>query len=155
MKQQREVVRQLLDAGADVKRKGAFGQSAIHWAAQSGDVGIVEMIVQAGADPLALCDREKNALWYLWSADRRNWFDVASYLLKFGLDVNSRDKTGSLLFAGPLSQVDTPVNLVELFLLNGLNLNLRTGQKILRDIVSQCSPPAIKELIYKYESQKH
>ena len=45
------LVRLLLDAGADVNRQGAGGFTALHSAAQSGDVELVRLLLDRGADP--------------------------------------------------------------------------------------------------------
>jgi uncharacterized protein len=45
------LARLLLDAGADVNRQGAGGFTALHSAAQSGDVELVKLLLERGADP--------------------------------------------------------------------------------------------------------
>jgi len=47
----RQLARLLLDAGADVNRQGAGGFTALHTAAQSGDVELVKLLLEHGADP--------------------------------------------------------------------------------------------------------
>jgi uncharacterized protein len=44
------LVRLLLDAGADVNRQGAGGFTALHSAAQSGDVELLRLLLERGAD---------------------------------------------------------------------------------------------------------
>jgi hypothetical protein len=148
-------VQWLLSYGADVNVRGENGQCPIHWAVQSGDLEVIKLIVQAGADPLALCDRHKNALWYLWSNPADKWYDVASYLIGLGLDVNSRDIDGFLVFGGTIVLSTTPVSVIELFLSNGLDLSLENGngRKPLRDYVEKCVSPAIKEVIANYRTR--
>ncbi len=48
-----QVVRVLLDAGADVAARSTNGMAlqALHSAAASGHIGIVSMLLEAGADP--------------------------------------------------------------------------------------------------------
>jgi len=46
-----QLARLLLDAGADVNRQGAGGFTALHSAAQSGDVELVKLLLERGADP--------------------------------------------------------------------------------------------------------
>lgn len=50
MKGDREGVRQLLRAGADVNAAQGDGMTALHWAAERGDAALAEMLVYAGAN---------------------------------------------------------------------------------------------------------
>ena len=45
-----QVVRALIDAGADVQRKGPFGYTALHAAAQGGFLEVVQELVRRGAN---------------------------------------------------------------------------------------------------------
>ena len=46
----RVAVRALLDKGADVSAAQGDGMTALHWAAMSGDLELVQMLVHAGAN---------------------------------------------------------------------------------------------------------
>ena len=48
-----DAVRTLLQEGADVNASHGDGMSALHWAAERGDVALIEMLHYAGADPQA------------------------------------------------------------------------------------------------------
>jgi hypothetical protein len=47
-----DVVRALLDAGADVNARDAFGNTPLRNAAAAGTLAVVKLLVAAGADPL-------------------------------------------------------------------------------------------------------
>lgn len=48
-----EVLRALIDAGADVNRRGLNDWTALHFAAAADDPVAVEILIEAGADPTA------------------------------------------------------------------------------------------------------
>jgi ankyrin repeat protein len=48
----------LIDAGCDINRKDANGQSCIFYAVAEGNLDIVKMLVERGANPL-LTDKNK------------------------------------------------------------------------------------------------
>src|SRR3954453_13487330 len=54
MKGDRESVRALLKQGADVGAAQGDGMSALHWAAERGDVELAEMLLYAGANAAAV-----------------------------------------------------------------------------------------------------
>ena len=43
------IVQVLIDAGANIEAKTAFGKSPLHWACESGELGVVETLLRAGA----------------------------------------------------------------------------------------------------------
>ncbi len=50
MQRDKDLVRQLLQQGFEVNIGQADGATALHWAAYYGDVGLAEMLLEAGAD---------------------------------------------------------------------------------------------------------
>ena len=48
-----ETVRALVKQGADVNAAQGDGMTALHWAARNGDVPLVEVLLYAGANPMA------------------------------------------------------------------------------------------------------
>ena len=45
----RDIVRALIEAGADIQKKGQFGYTALHAAAQNGHLDVVQELVKYGA----------------------------------------------------------------------------------------------------------
>src|SRR5579863_8892021 len=58
----KEVVRVLLEHGADVNARQEGGWTPLHAASQNGDVEMVRLLVAAGADVKARADNQQNAL---------------------------------------------------------------------------------------------
>ena len=46
----RDVVQQLLEAGADKESKGKYGATALMWAAENGHQDVVRELLQSGAE---------------------------------------------------------------------------------------------------------
>jgi ankyrin repeat protein len=44
-----DIVKALIDAGADIQKKGQFGYTALHAAAQNGHLDVVQALVKYGA----------------------------------------------------------------------------------------------------------
>jgi ankyrin repeat protein len=74
---EREIVRLLLDAGADPNAKSREGATPLHSAAFTGDLEIAEMLLAYGADPSATDAKSLTALDI--ARDRRN-VEVAALL---------------------------------------------------------------------------
>lgn len=89
-----ERVRSLLREGADVNAAQGDGMSALHWAAERGDVGMVDVLIYAGAE-LESATRI-GAYRPLHIASRNGQVAVARSLLKAGANVNAvSDPAGS------------------------------------------------------------
>lgn len=87
----REVVRFLLDRGADVKARNRVGFTALHAAAVSGDATLVGLLLDRGADPSAkavLAEPADDISTPLLTAAQRGDDAVGQRLLEKGADVN-------------------------------------------------------------------
>jgi ankyrin repeat protein len=65
-----EIVRLLLDAGAEVDARQRHGFTALHSAAQNGVLDQVQILLERGADPAALTDEGRSPLSYAEAARR-------------------------------------------------------------------------------------
>ena len=76
-----DIVRMLLDHGADVNAQDAQGAAALHWAARSGTQDMVELLLDSHAD-LHLRDNQHDTAGY-W-ARKAGHQDVAERLARRG-----------------------------------------------------------------------
>jgi hypothetical protein len=62
---------------------------ALMIAAQWGDLPTVQLLLQNGADPVAVNDSQRNALMF---ASSKGHFEIVSLLLTYPIDINAKDK---------------------------------------------------------------
>jgi ankyrin repeat protein len=86
-----EVVRLLLDRGADVAAKTEYGWTALHWAAESGHEAVMRLLLDQGADIAAKDERGRTALH--WAAENGHEA-VVRLLLDQGADIAAKDGEG-------------------------------------------------------------
>jgi ankyrin repeat protein len=86
-----EIVKRLLEKGADVTAENDAGWTALHQASDKGHTEIVAMLLEKGADVNAKNDYGYTALQ---SASREGHTKIVKMLLKKGADVNAKDKDG-------------------------------------------------------------
>jgi ankyrin repeat protein len=87
-----DAVKVLVTHGADVKyAESRRGQTALMWAAAEGNTGVVEELIERGADMHA---RTKGGLTPLLFAVREGKIDTVRALLNSGADVNESWKSG-------------------------------------------------------------
>ena len=88
---QQEVVRLLLEAGADTKWKDHFGREVLHLAAGYGRSEVVRILLEFGADMEAV---DRYGLRPLHRAAQHDCLDVVKLLVEAGADKNALDKKG-------------------------------------------------------------
>lgn len=101
-----EVVRLLLDAGADANVRESNNLTALHFAAVEGHVDVVKALLAAGANPEAKpTDDGWTPLFY---AIEKGQEEVVDALLRGGADPNSSNKDGisPLLYAATKGRAD-------------------------------------------------
>ncbi|UJR14534.1 hypothetical protein I4U23_001530 [Adineta vaga] len=99
-----EIVKYLLDRGANPRVQNHYGVSALWIPAQKGMLQVVELLLNAGADthvaPFGNLADELNITGWtpLYAAMKSRKFDVVKLLLKRGADPNAVTKLGSTPF---------------------------------------------------------
>ncbi len=86
-----EVVRVLIDAGANVNEPGSYGQSMVMLASDHKNLEILDLLIQAGAD-VNLANEYKIAP--LATASEQGSKEIVEALLKAGAKVNARNTYG-------------------------------------------------------------
>ena len=86
-----EVVRYLLEHGANVTAQGEDGSMALHWASRKGHIQVICVLLQHKADAKA---QDKNKLTPLHQASSRGHADSARVFLEHGVDATAQDKNG-------------------------------------------------------------
>jgi ankyrin repeat protein len=105
-----DIVKALIDAGADIQKQGQFGYTALHAAAQNGHLDVVQALVKYGASvncknedgdiPLILGEiKEMRNFLYLQIlffliAVRGTHAEIIDYLLKAGSDIHQNGWLG-------------------------------------------------------------
>ncbi|QDU07154.1 ankyrin repeat domain-containing protein [Gimesia aquarii] len=85
-----DMVRLLLEWGADVNRANGHGDYPLYYAAWSGDLPTAQLLLQEGADPVALSG-ERSALHI---AAMMGQLEVIDLLLDAGVPIDLADKQG-------------------------------------------------------------
>ena len=84
-----QVFKLLLENGADLTAKGAFGRTALHLAVRNGDIDpqVIRLLLDSGADVAARSDEGATPLHH---AARHSGPEVVRILLERGADVAAR-----------------------------------------------------------------
>lgn len=107
-------VRALLQRGADVNAAQGDGMTALHWAAERGDVALAGMLVQAGANVESVTRVGQHTPLHV--AARNGRADVVELLLKAGSDATATTHPGettALHFAAAAGNVRAITSLLD------------------------------------------
>jgi len=178
-----ELVKLLLDHGADGKAKSDVGSTALHTAADRGDKEIAAMLIEHGADvnakvtggttPLheaAWAGRDEviklllskgaevdpkrhDGLTPLISAADREHNSTVEILLANGADINAAMDNGDTALHSAIARGNKEV--VETLLAHGADMNLKNkaGETVLQ-FAAKCHQPAMVELLRKHGAQE-
>ena len=121
----REAVRTLLKDGADVNTAQADGMTALHWAAQKGDVELAKILLYASANVRATT--RIGGYTPLLIASRNGDVAMIRTLAESGADPNSATANGTtaLMLAAAAGKPDAVTLLIE----KGANVNARENVK--------------------------
>ena len=147
MKGDREALRALLKQGADVSGAQGDGMSALHYAAERGDVEMIEMLVYAGANVGATTRIGQYTPLHL--ASQSGSAAVVQALVKSGANVSARTTTTGVT---PLHLAAATGNadVVKILLDHGADANAKDadwGQTPLIYAAAQNRPDAIRVLL--------
>jgi TPR repeat protein len=124
-----EVVRDLLEAGADVNAKEENGFTALMYAATLGHVGVVDALVEAGADVNAEGDQRVTALM---CAVVGGEIGILEVLIRAGADVNVVSALGETALTMAASQ--SRIDLVRTLLDAGADVTVQDMIKLARTL---------------------
>jgi ankyrin repeat protein len=113
MHREREAVRSLLKAGADVNAAQGDGMTALHWAARHGDAELARLIVYAGANLKATT--RLGGYTPLLMASQQGDTAIIDVLLKAGADPKAATTNGTtpLMFAAAAGSADAVTLLLD------------------------------------------
>ena len=86
-----EIVKMLIDAGADVNAKNSYGNTPLDLAVRYGHADVVNLLIDAGADVNA---KDLDAWTPLHVASLYGNIKIIKVLIDFGADVDAKDKYG-------------------------------------------------------------
>ncbi len=100
-----DVVRLLMDHGADLEAKDAFGRTPLTWTSIYGKIDVVKLLLNRGAD---IEGKDGYGRTSLSVASSRGRIDVVRLLLDRGADAGSKDNLGRtpLIYASMNHQLD-------------------------------------------------
>jgi len=115
-----DIVKYLINKGADVKKPSKYGKLLIVEAASKGYENIVRMLVEKKkVDVNAKDSYGETALWGAWNAGQ---IRIVEFLANHGADLNLKDKNGRVILIEAILTGNN--NLVELFLEKGADVNM-------------------------------
>jgi ankyrin repeat protein len=120
-----DIVRSLLDGGADVNERNASHRTPLHYASQEGRIEVAKLLIEYGADVNSL-DGMLTGWTPLHAASFYGHSDVVRLLLNRGADVNAEDQHHftALHFAITERSSETVKALLE----QGANVSVRNDQ---------------------------
>ena len=117
-----DIVKLLLEKGANVNAKSIHGYTALTAASRNGHADIVKLLIDSGADVNA---KEIEGATALMAASWAGHADVVRLLLDNGADVNAEDTQGRTVLMYASVGNDDNTDVVQLLLDNGADINAK------------------------------
>ena len=121
-----DVVKLLLDHGANVNARDKFGRTTLSYAIRLGNLETIKLLLQAGASVNAR-DKYEGQTALMWAVWWRNVdmvkVDIVKLLVEYGANVNARDKIGSTALM--LAAQERRTESVKLLLSYGADVNTK------------------------------
>ena len=116
------IVKALIEHGADVNLRDEYGTSALHYATENSWTEGIGLLLENRAEPNVIGGFHKGTAIHIVA--KRNLLDVLKMLVKYGADVNAIDHSGStaLHYAARIGAVET----VKFLLQNSANVKAFT-----------------------------
>jgi ankyrin repeat protein len=111
------IVKELINYGADISVKGMYGRRAIHYAIEKNNIEILKLLLEKGEDIEIKDNNGKTAIFY---AIKNKNISIIEFLLEKGSNIFTKDKSGKI----PLHYA-SEINNIEI-----LNLLLEKGSDI-------------------------
>ncbi|HEV2601499.1 MAG TPA: ankyrin repeat domain-containing protein [Candidatus Babeliales bacterium] len=89
IEKQANLVRLLVNSGANKEARDSYDETALMYAVSSGDLGIVQFLIDAGANKDV---RNKYDRTLLMFAARAGYLDIVQFLVQGGADLDAKDK---------------------------------------------------------------
>ena len=114
-----EVVKLLIEKGADMHQHTSSGRSLMYYAALGGNMSIVKFIISKNADCVRYITRSRHTI--LHAAVEGGNIDIVKLLIKKGADVNAKNKWNTTILhtASMVGHVD----IIKLLIENGADVN--------------------------------
>ncbi|WP_312967439.1 ankyrin repeat domain-containing protein [Acinetobacter gerneri] len=88
-----DIVKHLLDIGADVNIHEKIGLTALHFAALENNLEIIKLLIESGAEIDAIDNQGNTPLWRaIMTTDGDS--DISKYLVSKGADLDQKNKHG-------------------------------------------------------------
>ena len=115
-----DIVRMLIDRGADVSAQNKFGSTALHLASRDGDIELARILIDRGAD-MSAQDKFRSTALHL--ACRDGHLDLGRMLIDCRADMSAQDKHGST--ALHLASKNGHVDIVRMLIARGADVSAR------------------------------
>ncbi|ORX53412.1 ankyrin, partial [Piromyces finnis] len=121
------MVRLLINFGADIERKDKHFNTPLSCAVRAGSIDILKELVQAGVN---LKSRDENGYTPLIYAVKRNSLVMINYLISKGVDINEKDNEGCDALLHAISAPNNSIDVIQCLIDHGADINSKSNHLI-------------------------